>query len=445
MLQVKLRQSLDDSRKSSRMGAMLLVDLDDFKTLNDSLGHQTGDLLLKEAATRLTACTSGFVARLGGDEFVVILESLSEATGEAVERGKAVAQKILASIAAPYQLAGRECLITCSIGITGFGDKQDSIESTMRRADIAMYQSKKAGRNAVCDFAPALQLAVSARASMEEDLRQAIGTNQLELYYQPQIDRDFVVGAEALLRWRRSEGNLLGPGEFIPLAEETGLIYLLGEWIIEAAFTQVAEWAGREETAGISVAVNISARQFRQPEFVKQILSALDRTGANPKRIKLELTESVTVDDVESVVEKMMLLRSHGLSFSLDDFGTGYSSLSYLKKLPLDQLKIDRSFVWDMLLDPGSGAIAQAIISLSSALNLSVIAEGVETEEQRDFLLRLGCHVLQGYLFSPPLPLKDFEEWLVSYQLSNACRREPSSSKSSLGKQSSFNWKCSAL
>ena len=420
-LQENLQQSLQAAQRAGgSKGAMLLIDLDDFKTLNDSLGHQAGDFLLQQVAARLTGCSVGFVARLGGDEFVVILDHLGATTDETMERAGAEAQKILVAIAQPYIVAGRRCVITCSIGITAFGDRQDSLESVMQQADIAMYQSKAAGRNAVCAFAPALKLAVSARASMEEALRQAIATNQFELYYQPQIDRDSVVGAEALLRWNRPNHDVLCPGAFIPLAEETGLILPLGEWIMEAAFSQVAAWATRKETEHLSLSVNISARQFRQPEFVRQVLSALQRTGAHPERIKLELTESVTVDDIEGVVEKIAILRSHGLSFSLDDFGTGYSSLSYLRKLPLDQLKIDRSFVQDMLLDAGSGAIAQTIMSLSQALGLSVIAEGVETEEQRTFLLRLGCHAFQGYLFSVPLPLKDFEKWLIAFPQRNS-------------------------
>lgn len=415
-LQDKLQQSLHAShRPHGRMGAMLLIDLDDFKTLNDSLGHQAGDFLLQQVAARLTGSSIGFVARLGGDEFVVILDRLGATTDEAMERATTEAQRILAAIAQPYLVAGRRCVITCSIGITAFGDKQDSLESVMQQADIAMYESKAAGRNTVCAFAPALKLAVSARASMEEALRQAIATNQFELYYQPQIDRNAVVGAEALLRWNRPNQDVLSPGAFIPLAEETGLILPLGEWIMEAAFSQAAAWSTCKETEHLSISVNISARQFRQPEFVHQVLSTLQRTGANPERIKLELTESVTVDDIDGVVDKIAVLRSHGLSFSLDDFGTGYSSLSYLRKLPLDQLKIDRSFVQDMLLDAGSGVIAQTIMSLSQALGLSVIAEGVETEEQRTFLLRLGCHAFQGFLFSVPLPLKDFEKWLIAF------------------------------
>jgi EAL domain-containing protein (putative c-di-GMP-specific phosphodiesterase class I) len=262
-------------------------------------------------------------------------------------------------------------------------------------------------------FAPALQAAVNARAAMEEDLRHAIKTSQFVLYYQPQVDCTRLIGAEALVRWNHPKRGLLAPGEFIHLAEETGLILPLGEWVLETACTQIAAWASQVETAHLSVSVNISARQFRQPDFVEQVLAALDRTGANPKNLKLELTESMLVDNIEDVIAKMTEFKSHGLGFSLDDFGTGYSSLAYLKRLPLDQLKIDRSFVRDILEDVGSRAIAQSVISLGRALSLSVIAEGVETEEQLGYLTRLGCHTFQGFLFSRPLPLQEFEgSWL---------------------------------
>jgi EAL domain-containing protein (putative c-di-GMP-specific phosphodiesterase class I) len=277
-----------------------------------------------------------------------------------------------------------------------------------------MYQAKAAGRNTMRFFAPALQAAVNARAAMEEDLRQAIKTGEFALYFQPQVDSKGLIGAEALVRWNHPERGLLEPEEFIALAEETGLILPLGEWVLETTCKQIAAWAHRRETAHIALAVNISARQFRQPEFVDQVLAVLYRTGANPKNLKLELTESMLLENVDDVIEKMSALKSHGLTFSLDDFGTGHSSLSYLKRLPLDQLKIDRAFVRDILVDVTSGAIAQTIVSLSRAMGLSVIAEGVETDEQRQFLAILGCHSFQGYLFSPPLPLEDFERlWLA--------------------------------
>jgi EAL domain-containing protein (putative c-di-GMP-specific phosphodiesterase class I) len=309
----------------------------------------------------------------------------------------------------PYSLAGREWRSSSSVGITVFGDSGASTNEVLQQADIAMYQAKAAGRNSLRFFAPALQAAVNARAALEEDLRQAIKTNDFLLYYQPQVDRGNLVGAEALLRWKHPQRGFLSPGEFIPLAEETGLILPLGNWVLDAACKQIAAWAHRKDAAHITIAVNISARQLRDPDFVKNVLTTLDRTGADPKNLKLELTESMFVDDVEAVIAKMKELKSHGLTFSLDDFGTGYSSLAYLRRLPLDQLKIDQAFVRDILVDASSGAIAQSIISLSRAMGLSVIAEGVETEAQREFLAQLGCHLYQGYLFSRPVPSAEFE------------------------------------
>jgi diguanylate cyclase (GGDEF)-like protein/PAS domain S-box-containing protein len=417
LLLERLRLTLAAGTRSGHLRALLFVDLDNFKTLNDTLGHQTGDLLLQEAARRLTDCVrdADTVGRLGGDEFVLLLEDLSEVPEDAAAQAKSDGEKILASIVQPCMLDGREYRGSASIGISVFGDRRESSKDILQQADIAMYQAKAAGRNTLRFFAPALQAAVNARAAMEEDLRQAIKTGQFELYYQPQIDRNRLVGAEALIRWNHHTRNILAPGEFIPLAEETGLILPLGQWVLEAACAQIAAWALNKQGAKLTIAVNISARQFRQPDFVEQVLAALDRTGANPKHLRLELTETMLVENVQEVIEKMKELKSHGLRFSLDDFGTGYSSLAYLKRLPLDQLKIDRSFIRDILSDESSAAIAQTIISLSRAMGLPVIAEGVETEEQREFLTRIGCHAFQGYLFSRPLPLHEFQEqWLTS-------------------------------
>jgi diguanylate cyclase (GGDEF)-like protein len=419
MLLDRLWQSIATNERTNRKGAVLFVDLDNFKLLNDTLGHKTGDLLLQQMAERLVASTrnSDTVARLGGDEFVVILENLSERAEETASIAKGVAEKIRTALEKPYTLSGRECVMTSSIGITVFGERHYSVDDVMQQADIAMYQAKSVGRNTVRFFAPALQEAVNARASMEEDLRQAIGTSQLQLYYQPQFGCGRMTGAEALLRWNHPTRGFVPPASFIPLAEETGLIIPLGQWILNTAFQQAADWGRRSETDHISVAVNISARQFRHPKFVEQVLSALHRTGANSQQIELELTESILVESVDDVVEKMTQLQSHGLKFSLDDFGTGYSSLSYLRQLPLDQLKIDRSFVRDMLVNSGSGAIAKAIISLCEAMGVNVIAEGVETEEQRTFLASLGCHSYQGYLFSPAVQTTEFERFFRSPEL----------------------------
>jgi len=407
----RLQQTLAAGFRSNRKRALLFVDLDDFKTLNDTLGHHIGDLLLQEVARRIVASIreADTVARLGGDEFVVLLQDLSEQPEDAAAQAKIVAEKILATIHQPYLLDGRECRSSSSIGITVFGNRRDSTNEVLQQADIAMYQAKAAGRNTLHFFAPALQATVNARAEMEEDLRQAINTKGFRLFYQAQVDRGVLIGAEALVRWQHPKRGLLPPGEFIPLAEQTGLILALGDWVLEAACKQIAAWATRKSTAELTVAVNISARQLLHPGFVKNVLLTLDRTGANPRNLKLELTESMFVEDLEDVVAKMSELKSHGLRFALDDFGMGYSSLAYLRRLPLDQLKIDQEFVRDISVDASSSAIAQSIISLSKAMGLSVIAEGVETEEQRDFLARLGCHAFQGFLFSGPVPPDEFE------------------------------------
>jgi diguanylate cyclase (GGDEF)-like protein len=411
----RLQQTLAASTRNSRKRALLFVDLDNFKTLNDTLGHQTGDLLLQEVARRLTKCVreSDTVARLGGDEFVVMLEDLSEGPEEAAAQAKSAGEKLLNTICQPYLLSGHEYRSTASIGITVFGGQREGTNKLLQQADIAMYKAKAAGKNTISFFAPSLQAAVNARAEMEEDLRQGIRENQFVLYYQPQVESGRLTGVEALIRWNHPKRGLLAPGSFIPAAEETGLILPLGNWVLESACRQIAAWAVENETARITVGVNISARQLRQPGFVESVLKTLDTTGADPHSLNLELTESMLLDNVEDIITKMAKLKSHGIRFSLDDFGTGYSSLTYLKRLPLDQLKIDRSFVRDILTDPSGAAIAQTIISLSRTMRLSVIAEGVETEEQRGFLVDLGCDSYQGYLFSRPLPLDEIQMLLV--------------------------------
>jgi diguanylate cyclase (GGDEF)-like protein/PAS domain S-box-containing protein len=436
----QLQLVLTAGTHDGRMRALLLIDLDHFKTLNDTLGHQAGDLLLQEVARRLAKCVleNDTLARLVGDEFVVMLETLSETAEDAAKQARMCAEKVLAAIAQPYLIGGRECRGTASIGITIFAEGTDGPDEVLQQADIAMDQAKTDGGNTVRFFSPALQTAVNARAAMEADLRQAIDGGQFMLYYQPQVEGAHLIGAEALIRWNHPARGLLLPGEFIALGEETGLILPLGDWVLETACKQIAAWAHREEPADVSVAVNISARQFRQPDFVEKMLAALERSGADPHNLELELTESMLADSIEEVIAKMAELKSHGLRFSLDDFGTGYSSLAYLKRLPLDQLKIDRSFVQDILVDASSGAIAQTIISLSQAMGLPVIAEGVETETQRDFLTRLGCHAFQGYLFGHPLALEDFErQWLGRKECDTPSPIEPVSEAAAVLKQSS--------
>ncbi|WPC66186.1 EAL domain-containing protein [Rhodoferax ferrireducens] len=411
----RLQQALAAGARHRRQGALLLIDLDNFKTLNDTLGHDKGDLLLQQVAQRLASCVheGGTVARLGGDEFVVMLENLSEHLEAAATQAETLAKRILASLKQTYSLDGYEYQSTASIGITLFSEQQETTEDLLKRADLAMYQAKAVGRNTLRFFDPEMQAVVTSRAALEAGLRRAVTSDEFLLYYQAQVDgQGHLTGCEALLRWQHPERGLVAPGEFIALAEDTGLILPLGRWVLDAACTQLAQWATRPEMAHLTVAVNVSVRQFHQADFVNQVLTVLDSTGTNPQRLKLELTESLLIGDVEDVIAKMSILKEKGVGFSLDDFGTGYSSLSYLKRLPLDQLKIDQGFVRNILIDPNDAAIARMVIALGDSLGLAVIAEGVEIEAQRDFLARLGCHACQGYLFCRPLPLDQFEAFV---------------------------------
>ncbi len=411
----RLQHALALSQRNQRTGVVLFIDLDNFKTLNDTLGHDIGDLLLQMAAQRLTDCVSerDTVARLGGDEFVVMLEDLATDTGESVAQAKQVSDAILATLNNPYRLAEHQYHSTASIGITLFEKHDDTVGEILKRADLAMYQAKAAGRNTARFFDPAMQALLASRAQLEADLRKALRRGEFRLYYQPQVDRkNRVINVEALIRWEHPQRGLISPAEFIPLSEETGLILPLGLWVVETACRQLVTWAAHPSTADLSVAVNVSARQFRHADFVEQVLDTLASTGARPERLKLELTESLLLDDVEDTVYKMTALKAHGVGFSLDDFGTGYSSLSYLKRLPLDQLKIDQSFVRDVLIDPNDAVIARSILALGHNLGLDVVAEGVETDRQRDFLAYYGCNAFQGYLFTPPLPAEQFDRYM---------------------------------
>jgi diguanylate cyclase (GGDEF)-like protein len=407
----RLMQAITASARSEACGAVLFIDLDHFKTLNDTLGHDKGDLLLQQVAQRLAASVleSDTVARVGSDEFVVVLGSLSENHHEAARQTEVLGEKLLEVIGMPYQLAGLEYHITASIGAAVFSGHQASTDELLKQADLAMYKSKERGRNTVCFFDPDMQTAVVARAALEAGLRHAIDSSQLLLHYQPQVDGDRTTGVEALVRWQHPQRGIVPPADFIPLAEETGLIVALGGWVLEAACVQLAQWAIRPEMAHLTIAVNVSIQQFRAADFVEKVLAVLSRTGARADRLKLELTESVLVDNVQDIIQKMCALKTRGVVFSLDDFGTGYSSLSYLKVLPLNQLKIDRSFVRDVLVDPNDAAIARTIVALAQSLGLGVIAEGVETAAQRDFLAAQGCHAYQGYYFCRPLPIEGFE------------------------------------
>ena len=411
----RLRQALSVSARSGRFGALLFIDLDNFKILNDTQGHDMGDLLLQQIALRLTQCIrlGDTVSRLGGDEFVVMIEELSDCREDAATQAEMIGEKILLTISQPCPLAGLDYLITPSIGITLYSDHLQSTDELLKQADLAMYQAKSAGRNTLRFFDPAMQSVVTARVGLEADIRNGVLKGQFQLYYQPQINREgLTIGAEVLLRWPHPERGMISPADFIPLAEDTGLILPLGNWVLETACTQLAQWAQVESTNQLTLSVNVSSRQFRQPDFVPYVLDLMSYTGVNPKRLKLELTESLLVDNVDETTAKMNALKKIGVGFSLDDFGTGYSSLSYLKRLPLDQLKIDQSFVCDLMTDPNDAAIALAVITLGHSLGLTVIAEGVETQAQRDFLHSQGCDAYQGYLLGRPMPLSDFNDRL---------------------------------
>ncbi|MEO8118184.1 MAG: EAL domain-containing protein [Rhodoferax sp.] len=411
LLHDRLQQALASSIRSGRHSALLFIDLDNFKTLNDAQGHDKGDLLLQQVAHRLSACIreGDTVARLGGDEFVVILEDLSDAVADAAAQAETVGEKIIAALNRSYDLAGLEQHSTPSIGVTLFGDQRESIDELLKRADLAMYQAKSAGRNTLRFFDPEMQAVVNARVMLELNLREGLRSGQFLLYYQAQVDRGRVTGAEVLLRWQHPERGFVSPADFIPLAEDTGLILPLGQWVLTTACKQLFAWTADPLFAPLTLSVNVSSRQFRQPDFVNQVLTTLAAAGANPHQLKLELTESLLLDNVEDTIAKMSQLKVHGVGFSLDDFGTGYSSLAYLKRLPLDQLKIDQSFVRDVLTDPNDAAITKTIIALAQSLGLGVMAEGVEIAAQRDFLADSGCHTYQGYFFSRPLPLEGFE------------------------------------
>jgi diguanylate cyclase (GGDEF)-like protein/PAS domain S-box-containing protein len=420
LLMNRLAQALSASARSGQHGALFFIDLDNFKDLNDTLGHDMGDTLLGQVAKRLVGCVreSDTVARFGGDEFVVMLEDLDADLQAAVGQAEAAARKILVALNRAYDLGGREHHSTPSIGITLFRDHALSVEEILKRSDVAMYQAKAAGRNTLRFFDPEMQAAVADRSALEADLRQGLSRGELRLFYQPVVDAQMrVTGAEALVRWLHPARGMVSPAQFIPMAEQTGLILPLGQWVLETACRQLATWAlpgSPPGTREFSVSVNVSARQFRQPDFVAQVLAVLAQTGAPARLLTLELTESLLLSDVKDVIAKMQELKSHGIGFALDDFGTGYSSLAYLKRLPLDQLKIDKSFVGDVLTNANDAAIACTILALAASLGLGAVAEGVETEGQRAFLLRNGCKAFQGYLFGKPEPIEAFERALAT-------------------------------
>ena len=415
-LQDALYKAMAVSANTHRHGALLFLDLDDFKSFNDSRGPAQGDQLLEEVAQRLRSCVreGGMVARPGGDEFIILLEGLNEQPNEAGAQAELVAEKIRTALSQPYQQEGSQTLITASIGIVLFREHAVTLDSLLKHADAAMYQAKNAGRNTIRFYDARMQSELEQRLSLVADMGQALGRQQLLLYFQKQVNaQGHCLGAEVLLRWAHPGRGLVSPAQFIPLAEETGAIIPIGLWVIQTACKQLKTWQTQPGLRELTLAVNVSARQFHQPDFVDQVRRVLLQTAAKPAQLKLELTESVVLEQAEDTIAKMRELKLLGISFSMDDFGTGYSSLQYLKRLPLDQLKIDQGFVRDITTDPNDAAIVQTIIAMTEALGLNVIAEGVETREQQDFLEQRGCHTFQGYFFGRPMPLAQFEADVV--------------------------------
>lgn len=406
----RVSQAIITSERTRHHGALLFIDLDNFKDLNDTMGHDVGDQLLRQVGLRLLTCIreTDTAGRIGGDEFLILLEGLSESLALAAPQVRQMVDKLLQRLNEPYDLPGRLYTGTPSIGITVFCGADTGPEELFKRADVAMYQAKAAGRNTSRFYDPQMQAAVTARAALDSDLRLALTRSELRLHYQPQVDvHDQIIGLEALLRWQHPKRGLVMPAEIIALAEQTDLIFPIGQWVMQTACEQLVRFSQSAGTQHLTVAVNVSARQFRQVNFVRQLLDLMAYTGADPHRLKLELTETVLLSDAEDAILKMSALREVGVRFALDDFGTGYSSLSYLKRLPLDQIKIDQSFVRDLQTDPNDATIVKTILALASSLDLVAVAEGVETVAQRDFLLANGCTVFQGYLYSRPLPVNE--------------------------------------
>lgn len=407
LLMDRLQQALLISGRKHSFGALMLLDLDHFRHINDLVGHEVGDALLTQVAQRLKQCVrkSDSVARVGGDEFMVLLETFAATAAEAAQYAEVVASKISDSLGQPYTLFDANYTSTPSIGIVVFMEGLDSRDEMVKKADAAMYQAKAAGRNAVRFFDPSMQAQAVARAEFEQDMRHGFEQSEFTLFYQIQVDsQGEQTGAEALVRWNSAKHGMVPPAQFISLAEDNGMILPLGQFVLESACAQLVVWAQHPATACWSIAVNVSARQFAQDQFVENVALALRKTGAEPTRLKLELTESMLVKNVDTVIDKMNAVKGMGVSFSLDDFGTGYSSLSYLKLLPLAQLKIDQSFVRDLLTDKNDEIIARTIVALGHSLGMKVIAEGVETAEHHKLLAEMGCDAFQGYYFGRPVP-----------------------------------------
>jgi diguanylate cyclase (GGDEF)-like protein/PAS domain S-box-containing protein len=400
--------------------ALLFVDLDNFKELNDTFGHDLGDLLLIEVSARLRHCVreQDTLARMGGDEFILLLKDVGSSQEDARLNCQRIAEKISNLLDGGYLLFGTEHRSTASVGITLFGLDGARSDVLLKQADVAMYRAKTAGKNTFAFFDEGMLVRVEEQARMGQDLRAALGSDQLNLFFQPQIDAERgLIGAEALLRWNRPGKGSVPAGVFIGLAESTGLIKSMGGWAIDAACQELARWAANPALADLRLSVNVSAQQFTSPDFVDQVIASLARWSARPQRLMIELTETVVVEDVADVAAKIERLRHHGVAVALDDFGTGYSSLSYLRRLSIDELKIDQSFVRDVLTDASDATIARTIVALGQSLSLQVVAEGVETEAQRQYLLGIGCRVFQGYLFAKPMPRDEFEVFVRTHSV----------------------------
>jgi len=413
----RLHQAVTTSTRNKTCAALLFIDLDNFKILNDTRGHDIGDLLLIEVGHRLRAAIreSDTLARLGGDEFVVLLEGLSEDRSEAGVQAREVGEKMLFDISQPYMLKDVEHYSTASIGVSLFSNYRQNLDDLLKQADTAMYAAKKSGRNTLRFFDPAMQAALEIHSQLEAGMRKALPKQEFMLYYQVQVDSEQrPIGAEALLRWEDPEQGMISPAKFIPVAEDTGLILPIGQWVLKTACAQLKEWEKNALTSDLSLAVNVSARQFRQPGFVRQVSELIKQTQINPSRLKIELTESTVLENVVDTINKMHALKSVGVRFSMDDFGTGYSSLAYLTQLPLDQLKIDQSFVRNIGTKSTDSMIVQTIIGMAHNLGIEVIAEGVETDSQRDFLWGAGCRFYQGYLYGKPVPAREFNAKLAA-------------------------------
>ena len=407
----RLAQTLHSNERTGNHGALLFLDLDNFKAINDSYGHDSGDLLLQQAAVRIVDSVRAIdtVSRIGGDEFVVILQSLNQQESEAVIEAEIIAKRILYSLNVPYKIKGRDDLCSTSIGATIFQSNADSID-VLKQADIALYKAKESGRNVLFFFDPIMQTIINAQAEIKRDLKEALLQHQFELYYQVQVDNNGApVGAEALLRWLHPTKGYISPADFIPIAEESQAIISIGDWVIDAACAQLKQWESNELTRTLSLSVNISAKEFRAENFVEKLKMTIRHHAINPSKLRFELTEGMLISDINDAIETMNKLNELGIYFELDDFGTGYSSLQYLKRLPVYQLKIDRTFVRDVVESVNEQGIVRAIIAMAEALQIRVLAEGVETKAQRQHLADIGCNYFQGYLFGKPVPIDQFE------------------------------------